>query len=67
MSPLTKMQRKAHDAMDYSVPLNAAQLADILGTSEQGAVRTASSLVDRGEVTKTRRNGRVAYLKARHA
>lgn len=61
---LTDNQDRLLDALDATLPATVPMLADHLGTSAEGAARTASSLVQRGLAERLEVDGRVAYLLA---
>jgi len=59
---VTARQRAAIEALRAAdVPLSPLALGVAIGTSSEGAARTASSLIRHGFVVRTRRNGGVAY------
>lgn len=54
---MTAQQLEALAILREHPPLTPAELAELLGTSPEGAAKTASSLVRRGLVRRTREGG----------
>ena len=65
MRGLSQRQRECLSVLSVREARTAEQLAEALGTSRHGAVRTASSLVARGYAFKGYTAGRVHYSRAR--